>query len=280
LNTDPVDADAFNAFEAAGWEEHAAAYVRHLTVFTRPLIDPLLDAAGVDVGTRVLDVASGPGHVAAAAAARGAVPIGVDIAASMVALAGASYPNLVFRRGDAQRLPVEDTSVDAVVGNFAIPHLGRPELAAAEFARVLVPGGRVALTTWNVPASARHVGLVVDAVAAVGAAPPPPSRLPPGPSFFRFADEPEFAGLLSGAGFRDVVVQTVDFRQRVSSATEHWEAILAGSIRIGTLVTAQPERVQAKIRAEYDGLAAEYQLADGSLELPVSVKLASGVRPR
>ena len=123
---------------------------------------------------------------------------------------------------------------------------------------------------------ARHVGLVVDAVAAVGA--PPPAQLRAGPSFFRFADEAEFAGLLSGAGFRDIVVQTVDFRQRVSSAAEHWEAILAGSIRIGTLVTAQPEPVQAEIRAEYDRLAAEYQVADGSLELPVSVKLAAGVR--
>ena len=276
MNTDPVDADAFNAFEAAGWEDHAAAYDRHLTVFTRRLIDPLLDAAGVGSGTRVLDVATGPGHLAAAAAARGAVPIGVDIAASMVALAGASYPSLVFRQGDAQRLPLEDTSVDAVVGNFAIPHLGRPEQAAAEFARVLDRGGRVALTTWNAAALARHVGLVVDAVATVGA--PPPAQLRAGPSFFRFADEAEFAGLLSGAGFRDIVVQTVDFRQRVSSAAEHWEAILAGSIRIGTLVTAQPEPVQAEIRAEYDRLAAVYQVADGSLELPVSVKLAAGVR--
>jgi len=279
LDINPIDADAFNAFEAAGWEDHAAAYVRHLTVFTRPLADPLLDAAGVGAGTRVLDVASGPGHVAAAAAARGAIPLGVDIAASMVALASASYPGLEFRQGDAQQLPVDDKAVDAVVGNFAVPHLGRPEQAAAEFARVLVPGGRVALTTWNTPAAARHVGLVVDAVAAVGVTPPPVSQLPAGPSFFRFADEAEFAGLLSGAGFRDVVVQTVDFGHRVASAADHWQAILAGSIRIGTLVTAQPEPVQAKIRTEYDRLAKEYQIADGSLELPVSVKLASGVRP-
>jgi len=279
LDTHPIDPDAFNAFEAAGWEDHAAAYQRYLTVFTRPLVEPLLDAAGVGAGTRVVDVASGPGHVAAAAAARGAVPIGVDIAASMVALASTSYPGVEFRQGDAQRLSIEDRSIDAVVGNFAVPHLGRPEQAAAEFARVLVPGGRVALTTWSGPGSARHVGLLVDAVAAVGVAPPPPSVLPAGPSFFRFADEAEFAELLSGAGFRDVAVQTVDFRQRVSSAADHWDAILAGSIRIGTLVTAQPDPAQAKIRAEYDRLAAEYQAADGSLELPVSVKLASGVRP-
>lgn len=279
MSTDPVDADAFNTFEAAGWEDRAADYARYLTVFTRPLIDPLLDAAGVGAGTRVLDVASGPGHVAAAAAARGAVPIGVDIAASMVDLASAGYPSLDFHRGDAQRLPIDDTSFDAVVGNFAIPHLGRPEQAAAEFARVLVPGGRVALTTWNVPALARHVGLLVDAVAAVGAAPPPPSELPAGPPFFRYADEGELAGLLSGAGFRDVVVQTVDFQQRVPSAADHWDAILAGSVRWRPLVTAQPEPVQAKIRAEYDRLAAEYEAGDGSLEIPVSVKLASGVRP-
>jgi hypothetical protein len=67
-----VDPDAFDAFEAAGWEEKAVAYERFFGVITDRVVAPLLAAASVGVGTRVLDVATGPGWVAARAAERGA----------------------------------------------------------------------------------------------------------------------------------------------------------------------------------------------------------------
>src|SRR3954469_20200810 len=79
----PVDADAFNAFEAAGWEKQVSGYEDFFGPITTRLVGPLLDAAEVGRGARVLDVASGPGYVAAAAAERGAVVIGVDIAEGM-----------------------------------------------------------------------------------------------------------------------------------------------------------------------------------------------------
>ena len=161
-----IDADAFNEFEAGGWDQTAAGYDRFFAPITGRTIEDLLDAAAVGEGTRVLDLASGPGYVAARAAARGAVPVGVDIAESMVALAGRRHPELEFRRGDAEALPFEDESFDAAVGNFAILHLGRPERAVAELGRVLHPGGGVALTTWDRPERARLLGLVFDAVAA------------------------------------------------------------------------------------------------------------------
>ena len=57
----PVDLDAFDAFEAAGWEEKAVAYERFFGVITGRVVEPLLTAASVGVGTRVLDVAHGAG---------------------------------------------------------------------------------------------------------------------------------------------------------------------------------------------------------------------------
>ena len=68
----PVDPDAFDAFEAAGWEEKAVAYERFFDEITDRVVGPLLAAASVGVGARVLDVATGPGWVAARAAERGA----------------------------------------------------------------------------------------------------------------------------------------------------------------------------------------------------------------
>ena len=61
---------------------------------TSRLIDPLLDGAAVSAGDRVLDVATGPGYVAAGAAQRGAEVIGIDIAGSMVDLARSRNPGI------------------------------------------------------------------------------------------------------------------------------------------------------------------------------------------
>ena len=270
------DPDAFNAFEAAGWDKQSAGYDEFFGPITGRVVAPLLDAAGVEAGSRVLDVASGPGYVAVHAAARGATVIGIDVAEAMIALARLRNPDLVFRRGDAEALAFEDAAFDAVVANFLLLHLGRPERALAELARVLAPGGRVALTVWDLPAHARFVGVLVDALAEAGAGPPP--ELPVGPPIFKYADEEEFAGLLRGAGLEDVHVQTVAFLHSEASADSLWRGLLGGTVRTSAIVVAQPQETQARIRAAFDRIVAQYE-SGGRLELPVSVKLGSGRKP-
>ena len=137
MGNPPVDPDAFDAFEAAGWEQKAVAYERFFDVITDRVVAPLLAAASVGVGARVLDVATGPGWVAAHAAERGASVVGIDVAEAMIARARSAHPGLEFGRADAHDLPFADASFDAVVGNLAVMHLSRPERAIAEFARVL-----------------------------------------------------------------------------------------------------------------------------------------------
>src|SRR3954453_23416542 len=209
MSKPPVDAEAFNAFEAAGWEKQVSGYEDFFGPITTRLVGPLLDAAQVDRGARVLDVASGPGYAAAAAAERGASVIGVDIAEGMLSLARRLHPRLDFRFGNAEALPFADGSFDAVVANFVLLHIGRPERAAAEFARVLDAGGSVALTVWDSPDQARFHGVLIDAVAQAGAG--APRDLPVGPPIFRFSDEQEFADLLGEQGLEDIEVRTVAF---------------------------------------------------------------------
>ena len=105
-----VDADAFNAFEAAGWEEQAAGYEDFFGQITTRLVEPLLDAAEIDRGKRVLDVATGPGNVAAKAAERGAATIGLDNAEAMLSIARRRHPQLEFCRGNVEALPFPDHS--------------------------------------------------------------------------------------------------------------------------------------------------------------------------
>ena len=151
-------AEEFKAFEAAGWSRRADTYGYVSGAITARFVDPLLDAGRVGAGMRVLDVATGPGRVAAAAAARGAEPVGVDIAEGMLAVARRDHPQLDFRLGDAEALPFADSCFDAVVGGFVLNHLPRPEVAGAELVRVLASGGRLALSVWDVPERTRFIG--------------------------------------------------------------------------------------------------------------------------
>jgi SAM-dependent methyltransferase len=275
--TEPtVDADAFNAFEAAGWEKQVSGYEDFFGPITTRLADPLLDAARVGRGSHVLDVASGPGYVAAAAAERGASVIGVDIAEGMISLARRLHPQLDFRLGNAEALPFPDGSFDAVVASFVLLHIGRPERAAAEFARVLEAGGRLALTVWDLPDRARFLGVLVDAVAEAGAG--SPQDIPLGPPIFRFSDEREFAGLLRDQGLEDIDVRTISFSHAEPSADALWRGLLGGTVRTSALIVRQTEDSQRQIRAAFDRIVQRYEVGSG-LELPVSVKLASARKP-
>jgi SAM-dependent methyltransferase len=271
-----VDLGAFDAFEAAGWEEKAAAYERFFGVISGRVVEPLLAAGSVGVGMRVLDVATGPGWVAAQAAERGASVVGVDVAEAMIARARSAHPELDFRRADAHELPFADASFDAVVGNLVVMHLSRPERAMAEFARVLRPGGRLVLTAWAHSSQHRLVGIFLDAMAEARAV--PPADLPGGPDFFRFSDDEEFAAALRQQGLANPAVTAITFVQRFASADELWNGMLAATVRMSALITRQPEEVRQRIRAAFDRLAGGYR-RDDVLELAVAVKLATARKP-
>lgn len=276
MTTQDWDPDAFDAFEAKGWEDRAAGYAEMLVGVTSHPVEDLLDAARVGPGTRVLDVAAGPGHVSAGCADRGATPIGLDVAHEMVAVARARYPDLEFLQGDAHRLPMADGSVDAVVGNFAILHLGRPERAVSEFVRVLAPGGWLALSTWDTPDRTRMIGVFLDAAQEAGASPLP--HVPAGPPFFRFADDAEFTGLLRGAGLAEVKVRRFAYTHRFAGADELWDAIERGTVRVRGLVFDQPPDILSRIRQAYERLLRDHTRDDGRVEMPISVKIAAGAR--
>ena len=271
-----IDPDAFNAFEARGWEDKAAGYDRFFGSITGRFVEPLLDAASVGPGTRMLDLATGPGYVAARAAERGASVVGVDVSEAMIALAGRLHPGLDFRQADVHELPFEGGSFDALVGNFLVLHLGRPEQAMAGFVRVLRPGGGLALTAWDVPERARFLGVFLDAVAEAGAT--APDDLPTGPDFFRFSVDEELDALMCDHGLEQRAVRSIAFTHRVATADELWEGLLGGTVRTSALIERQPDETRRRIRDSFDRLVRKYQRED-VLELPVSAKLASGRKP-
>jgi SAM-dependent methyltransferase len=271
---DPV---AFDAFEEHGWGTKEAAHYHALAGrVTSCLADPLLDAVGAGPGKRVLDVATGPGYVAARAAERDADSVGLDFSESMLAYARSRSPSVDFVLGNATELPFPDESFAAVTCAFLLLHLGRPEVAVAEAARVLAPGGRAAFSVWDEPSRSRWIGVMLDAVAAAGAE--PPADMPPGPPIFRFADDDEFTRLLTDAGFVDVTVETVEFLLELESGDELWTGLLDCTVRVGPLILRQSAETRRRIRTHFDALLEEHR-TDGRFDVPVAVKLASGRKP-
>jgi SAM-dependent methyltransferase len=269
-----ADPRAFHEFERSGWERASAYYNEAFGALTRQTADALLDAAGVTTGTRVLDVATGPGPIAAAAAARGAQVAGLDFSPAMIAEAQRCYPAIAFREGDAEALPFDASSFDAVVMNFGLLHLARPEGAIAEAHRVLRPGGRYALTVWSAPEEAIGFGLVLRAVQEHGN---PNVGLPEGPPFFRFSSPEEFTATLQRAGFSGVDVRTLPLTWRLSSPEGAFDAVSQGGVRTSALLRAQtPEAlsaIRAAVRRGVEGYA-----KDGLFFLPMPAVLASAER--
>lgn len=265
--------DAFHAFEHAGWQRAASAYPDTFGHVTSQAVEPLLDAVGAAPGVRLLDVATGPGYVAAAAARRGANVTGVDFARAMVEYARGIHPGLDIREGDAMALPFEPATFDAAVTSFGLLHFDRPEHALVEMRRVLRPGGRVAFTVWMPPDRAVGFGMVLDAIAEHGTVASP---APPGPPFFRFSDHAECVRVLEEAGFASPRVVEVPMVWRLPSSDALFDAMASGGVRTAALLNAQPVEARDAIRRALADKTAAY-LRDGELVLPMPGVLASAV---
>jgi len=157
----------------------------------------------IPAGKRVLDIATGTGNLAIPLARTGCFVTGVDIAPNLLVQArgraAAEGLTVQFDEGDAEALPYADASFDAVVTMFGAMFAPRPEVVAAEMARVLKPGGLLAMANWN-------LGGFTGKMFKVGSkhAPPPPGVLPP----VQWGDEAIVRERLA-KGFKDIRTEIV-----------------------------------------------------------------------
>jgi ubiquinone/menaquinone biosynthesis C-methylase UbiE len=270
-----IDSHSFREFEHSGWQGIPEPYHQAFGELTAQSIEPLLDAAGVKAGTKLVDIASGPGYVAAAAVRRGASVIGVDFSAAMIAAARDRHPDVDFREGDAEELPLSNHSFDAAVMNFGILHLARPDQALAQACRVLSPGGRFAFTVWAKPEESVGFHIVLGSIAKHGDTKVP---LPEGPPFFRFSEPDESIRSLIAAGFASPTVVKVPQLWRLPGLDSLFDVMLQSTVRTAGLLRAQKPEALEKIRDAMRAASKPYQKGN-AVELPMPAVLAAAVKP-
>jgi ubiquinone/menaquinone biosynthesis C-methylase UbiE len=238
--------DDFSILEYEGWSRVAPFYDQSWSNATRQFIDLILDAAHVKEGMKVLDLACGPGYVSQAAHLRNAVPIGVDFSASMIDIAKGFYPHLDFVEGDAQALEFDDESFDAVVMNFGLLHLSKPELGIAEANRVLQKGGWFAFTVWAGPDRSPTAAVMFNNIMKYG---DQNVNMPQAPPNYYFSDEKLTKEILQKNGFGDISFVDHLIEWKVPTAEFLFETELKAGVRASAFLKRQTIDTLAKIKS-------------------------------
>lgn len=234
-----------------------------------------IEAARIRQGDRVLDVACGTGIVARAAAERagdaGQV-VGLDLNPGMLAVANRLQPKIEWRQGDATALPFADASFDRVLCQFGLMFFpGRPA-ALREMHRVLKPGGRLAVATWDAieisPPYVRQAEIVERLAGPEAAA---IVRAP-----FVLADPAELERMLAAAGFESVKAETVADVITYPNV----DAVLEGEIDatpLGTFLQGQNTAIYDHVKTELREALTPFVTRDGVV-YPTAAHIVSGRR--
>lgn len=264
---DAIDPDVVHRYEHETWTRCAAAYLDHFAGLTRETMPLLRDAAKIRSGSTVLDIGSGPGHVAGALAEHGAVVTGIDFSAKMVEVARRHYPEAAFQEANAEQLPFDDASFEAVVSNFVVHHLARPGVVFREVYRVLKPGGRFAFVVFERPEAQSSIGAFFEAVAEHHDS----DELPHGPLFG--AERSAYMAPLNASRLSDLHFETHDILWRSDTV----DPVLQAFMEWGN-IAALPQEVQQKIEVTARENLEPYR-DGGGYAFPHTVLLGTAVRP-
>lgn len=134
----------------SAFSRQAATFAESRVLGAPEQIEPVLEAAAIQPGERVLDVGCGTGFLLLGAARRSAQVVGVDVTPAMLAEAKrrvdeAGLTNVTLREASAEALPFADQRFDVALNRLTLHHLGNPRRVLSEIHRVLRPGGRLVL---------------------------------------------------------------------------------------------------------------------------------------
>jgi SAM-dependent methyltransferase len=278
---DPVE---FREGQRQQWNQAATGWRKWSDLIDRSasgVSERLVQLAGVEPGSRVLDVAAGYGEpsltAARAAGPKGGV-VASDISAGMLAFgreraAAARLDNMEFVESDAMSLDFPEASFDAALSRFGIIFEPDGEAAAGRVRGFLKPGGRMAIASWGEPEQVPFIAIPMrTALRELDVPPPPPGT--PGPLSRPTHDA--IGGLLEGGGFSDVEVEELDVTFQWESPEEFTTFVQEIAPPIRAIIDPHPEEVQDETWAAITDAIRETVADDGKVTLTNLVLLASG----
>src|SRR3954447_26387414 len=283
MEAQSIDAGEFRASQRKQWNVAAHGWNKWSELIDRAagsVSERLVELAGVQPGSRVLDVAAGYGEPSLTAA-RKAGPQGsvtaTDISAEMVAFGrerakreGAE--NIEFIEVDAHSLSFPQGTFNAAVSRWGIIFDPDGEGAAASVRGALEPGARMAISSWGTPDEVPFLGVPVRTVMSLLNVPPPAPGTP-GP--LSRPTEAAIAGLLEGGGFTGVEAERMTITFDLDSPEDFTTYVREIAPPISAMMASHPPDVQEQTWAAITEAAREYTGADGRVTFENVVLLAS-----
>ena len=264
------------------WNKIAAGYDEFVTPTEVWLADEALRRARLRPGERFLDVAAGCGGLALPAARLGAKVLATDWSSAMIQLVESrarkeGLSDLEGRVMDCHTLDLGDDTFDLTGSQFGVMLVPDQPRALSEMARVTRPGGRVLVIAYGSPAEIEFLHVFIAALQAVD---PDFEGVPmnPPPLEFQLADPEVLRQRLTGAGLRNVTVETVTEKLEFVSGQHMWDWVLNSNPIAGMLVADLTEEEKADIRTVLDGMLRERSGGDGAAVLTNPVHIGVGTK--
>jgi len=284
MDSQAIDAGTFRDRQRDQWNTAARGWRKWnewLDRATSHINERLVKLAGVQPGSRVLDVATGYGEpaltAARAAGPEGAV-VATDISAQMLAFgreraAKAGLENVEFVESEAASLDFPEGSFDAALSRWGLIFEPDGEATAARIRGFVKPGARMAISSWGPPDRVPFLAIPMGtAMSRLEAPPPPPGT--PGPLS---RPTPEaIGGLLEGGGFSDVGVEEAEINFEWESPEGFTTFIKEIAPPITALIEPHPPEVQEETWAAITDAVRERAADDGTVRLSNLVLLAAG----
>jgi SAM-dependent methyltransferase len=263
---------------SAGWEKWDSVIMEQLG----PVSAAIIERLDITEDHQHLDIAAGtgePGLSIAKLAPRGHVVL-TDLAAEMLDIAtrranAQGIVNVETKECSADDLPFDDAAFDSVSVRFGYMFFPDMAKATAEFARVLVPGGRLCSSVWVKPESNPWTTIAMQAIASEAVvAPPDPGR----PNMFRCAAPGYVSALYEDAGLRDVAEWDVAVALVTESPAQYWEMISEHvSLAVAALQQVD-EGARERIRANAIAKVSAFE-QDGMVRVPGMARCIVGTKP-
>jgi ubiquinone/menaquinone biosynthesis C-methylase UbiE len=273
-----IDLDAYREQSLATWGEMATGWEERrewLMGITGRVNSWLVEKADPQPGQTFLDVAAGTGDlglaVAERVAERGRV-ISSDFSPNMSDVArrngeARGLTNVEYRVFDAERMDLEDDSVDGVVCRWGYMLMADPGAALEETRRVLRDGGPLAFAVWMTPERNPWAALPAMTLVQRGHVPAPE---PGAPGMFAMGDPGRIRELVMQAGFAEPALEEIALEFRYADFDDLWETLLRVSGPLARAIKTMPDHDRQATREAIAQSLAPYRNEEGSYSAPAA----------